>query len=327
MGRMVPEGLKRTDPAERTCLGILKVEELPLSSSHRSLTFWGVLALVLLRLGLGWHFFKEGSKKFQGDKFTSVYFWAAAKGPWAETFKNMIPDRYGRERLADPERMLKIWTSHKDKIARFYNFDAKQMTEASQVVDRYRARLDAYLETNKEVLSEYFLEVERLEKAKKEPMREIPFRRDWIATKETELRGKMSGWVKDVGTLDQQLQVDVAALATPAQAKRGVFTKIDAWKPWQDTVVKYAITAFGVLLILGLFTRLAAFGAIGFLLSVISTQPPWVYDADTQYFYYQMVEILALLVVAAMAAGRFAGLDYVLQGLWARCCSPKKAQA
>lgn len=303
------------------------MEELPLSSSHRSLTFWGVLALVLLRLGLGWHFFKEGSKKFQGDKFTSVYFWSAAKGPWAETFKNMIPDRYGRERLGDPERMLKIWTGHKDKIASHYGFDSKQMDEAAKVVDRYRERLNVYLETNQEALSEYFLELERLEKAKKEPMREVPFRRDWIASKETELRGKMGGWVKDVGTLDQQLQVDVAALATEAQRGRGAFAKRDAWKPWQDTVVKYGITGIGVLLILGLFTRPAAFGGILFLLSVISTQPPWVYDADTQYFYYQMVEILALLVVAATAAGRFAGLDFVLHGLWTRCCSPKQAQA
>jgi len=239
----------------------------------------------------------------------------------------MIPDRYGRERLGDPERMLKIWTGHKDKIASHYGFDAKQMEEATKVVGRYRARLDAYLETNKDALSEYFLEVDRLEKAKKEPLREVPFRRDWIASKETELRGKMTGWVKDVGTLDQQLQTEIAALASPAQKGRGAFTKVDAWKPWQDTVVKYAITGFGVLLILGLFTRVAALGAIVFLLSVISTQPPWVYDADTQYFYYQMVEILALLVVAATAAGRFAGLDFVLHGLWTRCCSPKQAQA
>jgi len=38
------------------------------------LTTLGVISLVALRLGVGWHFFKEGAAKFDGDRFTAKYF-------------------------------------------------------------------------------------------------------------------------------------------------------------------------------------------------------------------------------------------------------------
>jgi hypothetical protein len=56
----------------------------------------------------------------------------------------------------------------------------------------------------------------------------------------------------------------------------------------------------------------------------MSTQPPWVPGAETTYVYYQLVEVLALVVLIAMAAGYYGGLDYVIRGLRLRCCPPKK---
>jgi hypothetical protein len=35
---------------------------------------------------------------------------------------------------------------------------------------------------------------------------------------------------------------------------------------------------------------------------------------------------LALLVLAAMGAGRFAGLDFVIQSIRAGCCPPDKGE-
>ena len=67
-----------------------------------------MITLIALRLGIGWHFFKEGAKKFQGDSFTSVYFLQTAKGPLAEFYKSMIPDRQGYERL-DQGKTEEFW--------------------------------------------------------------------------------------------------------------------------------------------------------------------------------------------------------------------------
>jgi hypothetical protein len=36
--------------------------------------------------------------------------------------------------------------------------------------------------------------------------------------------------------------------------------------------------------------------------------------------YYQVIEMFAMLVLAAFGAGRFAGLDFFFEWLWLRCC-------
>ena len=71
--------------------------------------------------------------------------------------------------------------------------------------------------------------------------------------------------------------------------------------PWFDTIV-------GVLLILGLFTRLASGAAAAFLLSVILTQPPWIPGTTPTYLY--AIELAACLVLFATCAGRIGGLDF-----------------
>jgi uncharacterized membrane protein YphA (DoxX/SURF4 family) len=85
-----------------------------------------------------------------------------------------------------------------------------------------------------------------------------------------------------------------------------------------DRVLPWFTFLVGVLLVLGLFTRVAALGGAAFLLSVIATQPPWIAAAaDTNY---QIVLLLGLLVCAAIGAGRWGGLDFFLGLLWNNCC-------
>jgi uncharacterized membrane protein YphA (DoxX/SURF4 family) len=70
----------------------------------------------------------------------------------------------------------------------------------------------------------------------------------------------------------------------------------------------------GVCLILGLFTRLASVVGAGFLLSIMSTQPPWadgVLATVKLLTAYQGIEFFALLLLAAIGAGTWAGLDGV----------------
>jgi hypothetical protein len=39
---------------------------------------------------------------------------------------------------------------------------------------------------------------------------------------------------------------------------------------------------------------------------------------------YQFIEMLGMLVLAAVGAGQFAGVDFILGKLWKTCCPPKE---
>ncbi|MEL7496648.1 MAG: TQO small subunit DoxD [Planctomycetota bacterium] len=57
------------------------------------------VSLMLLRVGVGYHFYTEGTTKLESGKFTSKYFLAGAKGPFAPLFTNMIEDADSSQRL------------------------------------------------------------------------------------------------------------------------------------------------------------------------------------------------------------------------------------
>jgi thiosulfate dehydrogenase [quinone] large subunit len=76
---------------------------------------------------------------------------------------------------------------------------------------------------------------------------------------------------------------------------------------------------------LGLFTRLASVAGIGFILLFYLCNPPFVgyfYSIPTEGSYLivnkNLVELAALLVILVTGSGRFAGLDRILHGLFAR---------
>ena len=328
---------RRAPPAKASFLPIIPTppdpsaaKERPLTHSLRQMTAWGVMALIALRLGVGWHFFKEGVAKFTGEGFTSVYFLQQAKGPMAEFYKSMIPDREGRLRL-DRSETARFWEEYRDEVARYFGFDDDQRKRSDQVYKNYLARLKWYYEGDAatpghgEDIREYLLECDRLAQAKQEPMRKVAFQRDWIERKEAELRAKSNRWLADLRSIDEQYQSSLHELATDSQrAAEGSYAIPDRSRMVVDTLVKYTVLGVGVLLMLGLFTRFASLVGIGFLLSVMSTQPPWVAGAETSYIYYQLVEVLALVVLIAMAAGYFGGLDFLIRGLRLRCCPPQK---
>jgi thiosulfate dehydrogenase [quinone] large subunit len=87
----------------------------------------------------------------------------------------------------------------------------------------------------------------------------------------------------------------------------------------------WGLTLVGVLLVLGLFTRLASLGGIGFILLFYLCNPPFVgyfYSIPTEGSYLivnkNLVELFALVVILVTGSGRFAGLDRILHGLFAR---------
>jgi uncharacterized membrane protein YphA (DoxX/SURF4 family) len=79
--------------------------------SRRYLSTFAVFALVLLRLVIGWHFFREGGEKLKYNRhdnewrmvFSADGFLSQAQGPLAKYFRSQAPDDHSyRELLAAP---------------------------------------------------------------------------------------------------------------------------------------------------------------------------------------------------------------------------------
>jgi thiosulfate dehydrogenase [quinone] large subunit len=84
----------------------------------------------------------------------------------------------------------------------------------------------------------------------------------------------------------------------------------------------WGLTLVGTLLILGLFTRLASLGGIGFILLFYLCNPPFVgyfYSIPTEGSYLivnkNLVELCALAVILVTGSGTFAGIDRIVHGL------------
>ncbi|HSK10525.1 MAG TPA: DoxX family protein [Vicinamibacterales bacterium] len=94
---------------------------------------------------------------------------------------------------------------------------------------------------------------------------------------------------------------------------------------YADLITMWGLTLVGLLLILGLFTRLASLGGIGFLLMFYFANPPFVgyfYSLPSEGSYLlvnkNLVELAALVVILVTGSGRFAGLDGILHRLFTR---------
>jgi thiosulfate dehydrogenase (quinone) large subunit len=92
-----------------------------------------------------------------------------------------------------------------------------------------------------------------------------------------------------------------------------------------NLITMYGLTIVGVLLILGLFTRVASIAGIGFILLFYLCNPPFVgyfYTIPTEGSYLivnkNLVELAALIVILLTRSGQFAGLDRFLHLLFAR---------
>jgi thiosulfate dehydrogenase [quinone] large subunit len=92
-----------------------------------------------------------------------------------------------------------------------------------------------------------------------------------------------------------------------------------------DLITMWGLTIVGLLLMLGLFTRLASVAGIAFILRFYLANPPFVgyfYSIPTEGSYLivnkNLVELCALVVILMTGSGRFAGLDRILHRIFAR---------
>lgn len=102
-------------------------------------------------------------------------------------------------------------------------------------------------------------------------------------------------------------------------AKLGMPYKVTTRTEWQDLGMMFGLTAIGACLILGLFTRFAAFCGCCFLAMFYFSMPPWpgVQEVSPLEGHYlivnkNLIELFACLMIMSSGVGRWLGLDSFL---------------
>jgi len=324
-----------------------------MNDHRRVLSGFAVLALVLLRLLVGWHFFREGTQKVAYNPhisdlrmtFSAEGFLKNAKGPLADWYTSSVPDDHGwRDLLATPrdndlklkdkpsafgawsERIEADWRKMVDGVKALPALSDEQKKQADEALQKRVKELSAYLAAESQAIIEYRHELHRLGKWRNAPETgSVPFVDERISTKAADTAKTPAPWVSQVQQFDADLRDELKGLLTKEQRELAL-TKTGMDRALRDprekklqlvnVVVTVVTIGVGICLLLGLFTRTASIVGALFLLGVILSQPPWLADAAPTM--PQIIEFAALLVLAGVGAGRWAGLDFFTYSLFNR---------
>ena len=330
----------------------------PLATRKPQLSAAAVVAIVLLRLIVGWHFFTEGVAKYvQPEAFSSAAFFEQAKGPLAPFFHGLVPDFHHQQQFLDQplairplsedgesrqeseaiesefpphapyskwaDEIVRDWQSTVQRLIESSTLDDEQQAAAADVLDKRKQQLGDYLAEMSDEIATYRHELYRLEGLERDRSTgELPYHDTRIALKQAEAGAMPRAWVRSVQAFERGFTAELLALVDDDQKPKAAAALEKSGTSQIDTVATYLILSVGVCLILGLFTRPAALAGALFLLVVIATQPPWISGAAPVYD--QSLEMIALVVLATTGAGRLAGLDFFVHRLLRGCCGRKR---
>ena len=287
-----------------------------------------VAAIVALRVSVGIHFYLEGTTKLRDKKPFSGPFFANAKGPLASFYRGMVWDADGTYRL-DGKATANYWADYQERIGKHFGFDDKQAKAAKSITDTYTKRLQWYLGSKREDIKEYIKQLDRRDENRASAARQgLESLQAHDARIEADRNSLKMPMLAVIDKMWVDLENDLNSLANDKQWQRhgrlaiGKIGRRFGDSEFADAVIPYFDLTIGLLLIVGLFTRVAAITGALFLASVCASQWPGYGGVP---IFYQMVEMLALLVLAAVGAGQFYGLDYVITGLRRMTRKPKAA--
>ncbi|MCA9192712.1 MAG: DoxX family membrane protein [Planctomycetales bacterium] len=295
--------------------------------NYAKLGFWSILAIVALRVCIGWHFYKEGAAKIRGHDFSTVGFLQASKGPLAKNYQQLIWDNEGRFRL-NKDSVNKVFENAVNASNSHFKFNEKQVAELATVKKTYIDKLNEVYDESQEDIYKYWESIGRLANMESSNMwNRVASLRGQKEKIEQDRMKSVQPVLAAVDAIWKQLEGRLNAIATVEQRRQAGWFSIN--RPGEslmsasvaDQFVPYFDFVIGILLMVGLFTRLAAGAAAIFLLSVVLSQMPGY--PGTQPTYFQAVECLALLFIAVVGAGRFAGLDFIF---WARSANRRAAK-
>lgn len=289
--------------------------------NYAKLGTFGIFALVALRVCIGWHFYMEGYTKVKGRNFSSVGFLENAQGPLADNYRAMIWDHKGLIRL-DQTRIVELFKSGADQASNHFALTSEQQKSLVKVRDKTIEKLNEVYAGSKDEIVKYLKSQQRFENMENSPAYNLASLHGQRESIERELFNAVKPTMATVDALWTLYEQQLNSIANKEQFAAAGYFRFQ--RPNQnvlstrtvDKIIPIFDMCIGILLIIGLLTPVAASLAAAFLLSVILSQMPGYPGSVPTYF--QAVECLALVALAATDAGRYAGLDFIPWAWWNR---------
>lgn len=256
---------------------------------------------------------------------------------------NRIQDLEGEELLrvehgVSGAEYVDAWNRLRDMVIRRYQLDDQQKAEARRICRRYKDSLRSFLTENRAEIAGYFGALERLRRRRATGNTGAAHQKRRLYNEQVQLRNEVGGWLAELRQWEDGYRSALWAILTEEQKDQGALP--ERWDRMDliDLAVTYGLTAIGLCLLLGLLTRPAALGGACFMLFVVLSQPSWptIYPPPSPAQGHALlidknvIEMVALFLLATTAVGRWCGLDYFVEnfvvGLYNRLTGRTRAR-
>jgi len=221
----------------------------------------------------------------EGERFTALGYLQSSEGPLRPVFRGLVPDIDGLSRLTVPAAQAAIDARYREILAHF-SAAGKPFTAAQQ------ARLADYRQMRARVAGDA-------------PRTTAPFSRERLAEDRRKLDTIAGELLAFTGEPIEELAVQSQNIATVSQLGAGPFARPAGPSDWIDHLMPWILIVIGGLLMLGLFTPVAAVAAAAQLAMFYFASPPWpgmpAASMAGHYLYVDrnLIELVAVLAVGA----------------------------
>ncbi len=308
-------------------------------SCARTVTGWTIFFMVLLRISIGWHFAYEGLYKIVAERdWRATGYLLQSTGPLRPTFRAMVHDPDGLIRLTAESVKQRIDDRYA-LLVEHYALTAEQRAETDAYAKRKQIGApdkpddqifvdaifaDPDFQQQKADYELLLKEIEEMERALTGPVGP-EYNKERLVYRYGKKAQALAALLARAEAPLRAMEMNTISKLTPEQLGRGQAPGEKSQTAFIDFANMWGLTLVGACLMLGLFTRFAALGGVGLLALYYFAMPPWLgYPqgpmSEGHYLIVNknLIEAIALLMIATSRVGRWGGLDAYLGALCGR---------
>ena len=237
------------------------------------------------------------------------------------------------------EYMVAVSQFNRDEETILAIREARNLGTANRIYEDYKTRLTDYLAAYEEDINFHFMTEDRLEGfdrdyqsaevdgdgARADNQREVRMKdaaenvnllRGQVDTIRSDRNKAAAQWLADIEGLWEGFEYELLNMVPLDDVRKSELALSKPYESdtikWVNQFVPYFDVTVGVLLIVGLFTRIASLMGGMFLVSILMSQPAILGEAAAPTTILYLIETLAMFTVFATCAGRYAGLDFFI---------------